>query len=148
MKAEKNDLSTKELWTRLFSAPSMDGFFFNNEAELPDFSAYINYLCEEKQKRPADVLRDSNIDISYGYRLFSGERKPSRDKILQLAFGLGLNVDETQYLLKLGRGTALHPKVKRDAAIAFCLTKKMTLVDAQMILQDNDLPLIGGAGTK
>lgn len=55
-----------------------------------------------------------------------------------------LSADETQQLLKVARATALHPRVKRDAVIAYCLQYHRTFMETQQLLYDNHLPLIGG----
>jgi hypothetical protein len=91
------------------------------------------------------VIKRANIESSYGHRLFRGSRNPSRDTVLQLAFGFGMDTAEAQQLLKIARHAALHPKVKRDAIIAFCLENGRTVIEAQNYLYDNDMPLLGGA---
>ena len=63
--------------------------------------------------------------------------------MLQLAFGLELDSDETQQLLKVARATALHPRVKRDAVIAYCLYHHMSFMDVQELLFENSMPIIG-----
>lgn len=90
------------------------------------------------------MIRRGGIESSFGHRLFSGTRNPSRDTALQLAFGFGLNADETRLLLKVARAAALHPQVKRDAVIAYCLQYHRTFMETQQLLYDNHLPLIGG----
>ena len=139
-------VSTQELWTRLFQASSADAFLDENGSvcELPAFSRYITELCAAKGEKPERVIRRGNLDSSYGHRLFSGNRAPSRDTVLQLAFGFGMNADEAQQLLKVAHAAPLHPKVKRDAVIAFCLYHRQTLEDAQLALFRHDLPLLGG----
>ena len=74
-----------------------------------------------------DYLRNS----SYGHRLFSGERNPSRDTALRLAFALEQDFDGVQQLLKFARAAVLHPRVKRDAVIAYCLHNHKTLMVRQ-----------------
>ena len=88
-----------------------------------------------------DYLRNS----SYGHRLFAGGRNPSRDTVLQLAFGFELDPEGAQELLKIARAAQLHPKVKRDAVIAFCLHRGQSLIEAQQALMDHGLPILGGA---
>ena len=112
---------------------------------LPAFSSDITELCKAKGETPERIIRRGEIERSYGHRLFSGARNPSRDTVLQLAFGFELSADEAQQFLKIARVTMLHPKVKRDAVIAYCLHNGMSIMDAQQLLHDNDLPLIGGA---
>ena len=74
-------------------------------------------LCRTHGLRPVEVIRRAGLDRTYGHQLFNGTRKPSRDKLMQLAFGLGLTVEETQSLLKEARKSLLYSKILRDAAI-------------------------------
>lgn len=124
----------------------MDKFLEREKSSitLPPFSDYIGRLCENKDEKPERVIRRANLDSSFGHRLFSGTRKPSRDTVLQLAFGLELGCDETQQLLKVAREAALHPKVKRDAIIAYALHRRLPLEKAQQLLAETDLPILGG----
>ena len=61
---------------------------------------------------PAQVIERSQIERTYGHQLFNGTRRPSRDKVLQLALGLGLSVDETQRLLRAAGKSPLYPRLK------------------------------------
>ena len=137
---------THELWMRLFEAPSIDRFLSDNveACDMPTLPEYLRALCEAGGVDSGEVARRSGIERSYGNRLFSGMRHPSRDTVLQLAFGFGLTTDETQQLLKVARVAPLHPKVKRDAVIAYALHKGLSLMDVQQALYDCGLPLLGG----
>jgi hypothetical protein len=141
------ELSTTEMWRKLFRSPAANAFFEDNEDAfvLPAFSEYITELCRIKGEKPERVLKRANIESSFGHRLFNGNRKPSRDTVLQLSFGLDLDVDKTQQLLKVAREASLHPKVKRDAVIAWCLKRSKSVDEAQQILLENGLPILGGA---
>lgn len=147
MKDNTKELSTQELWARLFRSPSAAGYLADSAdvRGLPAFSAYITELCKARGEKPERVLKRANIESSYGHRLFSGGRRPSRDTVLLLAFGLELDADGAQQLLKVARAAPLHPKVKRDAVLAWCLHHRVSLTDAQQLLLDNGLPLLGGA---
>ena len=146
MDDETGRITTRELWARLFKSPSLESLLSGeDDYELPALSDYLKGLCEARGEKPEGVINRSGIDRSFGHRVFTGKRNPSRDTVLQIAFGFGLSTDETQQLLKVARVTALHPKVKRDAVIAFCLHKRWTLVEAQDALHEFGLPLLGGA---
>lgn len=139
-------ISTQELWARLFKAPSIGSFLDEHSgAELPAFSDYIARLADGADEKREAVIARAGIERSYGHRLFNGTRNPSRDTVLQLAFGLGLDCDGAQQLLKVAGASALHPKVKRDAVLAYCLHNGRSLMDAQELLYENNLPLLGGA---
>jgi len=145
MNARQQTVSTQELWARLFRAPTIDRFFADDGADaLPSFADYITELCRSRGEKPEQILRRSDVESSFGHRLFSGGRKPSRDTALQLAFGFGLTPQETQRLLLIAQASALHPKVKRDAVIAWCLSRGLPLTEAQQLLYDQSLPLLGG----
>ncbi|MBP5159392.1 MAG: hypothetical protein ILP10_03740 [Lachnospiraceae bacterium] len=136
--------TTNELWGKLFGAPQV-GTYLDEAGDnlLPEFSEYIKALTLAKGEREEAVIRRGGIESSYGHRLFKGARNPSRDTVLQLAFGLELDSDGTQQLLKVARATALHPRVKRDAVIAFCLYNHKSFMETQELLYDNGLPTIG-----
>lgn len=146
MKDKSTSMTTQELWAKLFRAASAERFLAESAetAELPVFSEYITKLCGAKGEKPERVLKRGNLESSYGHRLFAGGRNPSRDTVLQLAFGLELDTDAAQQLLKVARAAPLHPRVKRDAVIAFCLHHRMSMIEAQQILAENGLPILGG----
>ena len=144
---KSGNLSTTEMWRRLFRASDVSEFISGSDdlQALPVFSDYISQLCRARGEKPERVLKRADIESSYGHRLFSGGRRPSRDTVLQLAFGLELNSDEAQQLLKVAREAALHPKIKRDAVIAYCLHRRISLEKTQQLLIENGLPILGGA---
>lgn len=139
-------VSTQEMWGRLFQARSADDYLgsFPNSEEMPAFSDYISELCAVKREKPERVILRAGIESSYGHRLFSGARRPSRDTALMLAFGFEMDVEGAQKLLKTACVAPLHPKVRRDAVIAYSLHRHMTLEDAQLALDQYGLPLLGG----
>ena len=147
MKEETAQITTGELWARLFAAPKVERYLDENSVscERPSFAEYITQLANGRNEKPERIINRSGIERSFGHRLFSGTRNPSRDTVLQLAFGFELDADGAQDLLKIAQMTPLHPKVKRDAVIAFCLHHQKTLIEAQCILHDNALPILGGS---
>ncbi len=142
----ENSLPTSELWAQLFHSSSVNGYLdtADDRLEMPQFSEYITSLADEKHIKPEAIIKRGGIESSFGHRLFLGTRNPSRDTVLQFAFGFELDVDQTQRLLKVARATALHPRVKRDAVIAYCLHHHKSFLDTQELLYENKLPLIGG----
>lgn len=101
--------------------------------EMP-FEAYIDQLCTQAGKKRWQVIHRAWIDRTYGYQLFNGTRRPSRDKVIQLAFGLELDLPRTQELLGAAEKNALDPRRKRDAVFIFCIGKGMNLAEAQVLL--------------
>lgn len=137
--------STGTLIRKLKEARIFESFCVENAEELTetDFCAYLEKLCREKHTEAGKVIKASDIDRTYGYQIFNGTRKPSRDKVIQLAFGLGLDVEETQGLLRAADKSILYPRIKRDAAIIFAVSKKMRLTEAQIFLMSLGMSIIG-----
>lgn len=111
--------------------------------EEVSISKYLRELCEERGMVPEQVIKKAQIDRTYGHQIFNGTRIPSRDKLIQIAFGFGLSMDETQKLLKSAGKSALYPKFKRDAAIIFGISHHMDMMDMQYLLTSIEVPMLG-----
>lgn len=146
MSESDHQLRTTMLWERLSNAPSVDGFLKDHqkEVDLPAFHEYISSLCEQRGEVPERVIRRADIERSFGHSLFRGTRKPSRNTVLQLAFGFRADTALAQSMLKHAGHSPLYPRVPRDIVIGFCLIHQMSLSDAQEMLLQKGLPLIGG----
>ncbi|MGE4483685.1 MAG: hypothetical protein AB7C97_01085 [Oscillospiraceae bacterium] len=145
-----NQVRTSTLFRLLFKTSNIKEFVEKNadDMRLPSFSEYISGLCADRGEVPERIIKRADIERSFGHQLFKGTKKPSRDTVLQLAFGFEADVDTAQELLKYAGMSTLYPRVKRDAAILYCLHNRFTIVEAQNVLHDMKLPLIGGWKTK
>lgn len=145
MEEKKTTLKTDALLEQLFKTASLSRFLQRNEdamqiQNLPDF---LCALCEEKSLIREHVIKRADLERTYGHQIFRGIRKPSRDKVIQLAFGFPLTVEETQMLLKTAGKSPLYPRIKRDAAILFCLNRGETIVETQLLLHSLGLSELG-----
>lgn len=111
--------------------------------EEQSISRYLNQLCNERGLVPEQVIKRAQIDRTYGHQIFNGTRNPSRDKLIQLAFGFGLSLEETQTLLKKAGKSILYSKIKRDAACIYGLSHKRNVMEVQELLLSMDVPLLG-----
>ncbi|MGV8027001.1 MAG: hypothetical protein AB2L18_10630 [Anaerolineaceae bacterium] len=111
---------------------------------LPPFNIYITELCKQRNQIPEHVIKNAGIERTFGHQLFNGTRKPSRDKVIELAFGFELDIEGTQQLLQNAQKSQLYPKIKRDAVILHCIQSKKTILETQSKLQDLGLTLLGG----
>lgn len=139
--------STTSLFHNLFAAESLETFMQNNADELcvPKFHEYISELCRKRGMVPEHILSRGNIESSFGHQLFKGRRNPSRDTVIQFAFGFDADVELAQALLKYAARNPLYPRVKRDAVVLYCLHNHLPIWEAQSVLHTLDLPLIGGS---
>lgn len=107
----------------LLNAADFEDFLAVNQENMLTLtlSEYLSQQLYQKDLKVADVIRDSGLTKSYVHQIFNGEKKPSRDKLIAIAFGLHLNAEETQRMLKMGGCSELYPRTERDALILFAI---------------------------
>ena len=103
----------------------------------------LNKLIAERDVIPADVMRRSGLKKAYFYSLLDGSRQnPSRDVLIQLAFGFEMSFDEVQEFLKHRGAAQLYPRISRDGVIIYCFQRQMSLIECDILLADNSEPLL------
>jgi hypothetical protein len=141
-----NKVTTDTFLQRLKKTTSIERFIRRHDNDMdkaPLFHEYITDLCTSKGVTPESVIKSADIERTYGHKFFNGGRQPTRDKVIQLAFGFKLNYEETKILLEAAKKSPLHPKVKRDAVIVYALEKKHSLVAVQETLYEMNIPILG-----
>lgn len=116
---EPSEAISAVMYQKLLNAESIDEYLNSNQDGMLDLSLadYLAQLLYQKDLIVADVIRDSGLTKSYVHQIFNGERRPARDKLIAIAFGLHLDLEETQRLLKLGGHSELYPRMTWDAVI-------------------------------
>ncbi|MCL2773689.1 MAG: hypothetical protein FWD71_10100 [Oscillospiraceae bacterium] len=144
--SDEKRIRTSKMLANLLKTNNIVSFIKNNNdnMETRSLTDYLRDLCNEKGVVQEHIILRSDIDRTYGHQIFRGLHSPSRDKTIQLAFGFGLNVEETQVLLRHANHNALYPKLKRDAVIIFCLNRNKTVVETQELLYELELTILGG----
>lgn len=142
----KSKISTSNLLAKLLKTANIEHFIRANDdiMQLPSFHIYITQKSKEIGLVPERVISRADIESSYGHQIFKGSRMPSRDKVIQLAFGFGFGLEETQTLLKIAQYSPLYPKIKREAVLIFCLEHKRGMIETQALLHELGLELLGG----
>ena len=138
-------VSTDSLLKKILRTKNLNSFLQRNEQYLrPEaFPEMLRSLCERRGLVPERVIQRAQIDRTYGHQLFNGTRRPSRDKVLQLAISIGLSLEETQQLLQAAGRSPLYPRLKRDAALIFCLKNGYDMMETQEILGKYEISLLG-----
>ena len=126
---------TDELMDALNQSSSIEGYINKQQDYMIDstISDYLNQLLNEKSLKKSAVIKNSELNEIYGYQIFSGKRIPSRDRLISIAFGMGLSLDEAQALLKYAGFAPLYPKQKRDSLLIWGISHQFS------IYQINDL---------
>ena len=94
-------------------------------------------LIEKKGLKKAQVIEKANLQKTYAYEVLNGrKRNPSRDILLRLAFAMGLDLEETQTLLKHSRMPQLYTRNGRDSIIIYAINNKKSLIDCNVLLDE------------
>ena len=134
---------TEDLFNILEKENNIEDYFSDTIEEIyPDsIPEILAYFLKEKGLTKSQVLDNSLIEKHYGYQIFSGTKKPSRDKVIMLCCGMHLNLREAQSLLKKCTYSELYPRNRRDAVVIFCLQHNCSIMETNDILYEYSLPV-------
>ena len=118
---------TEELLDELLSSPSPAAFLSKANSSKRSLAEYLQQLLDEKGLQRSKVVHEAGLNDTFGYQIFKGTRKASRNKVLQLAFAMHLNLRETDRLLQAAGVNELYCKNERDAIIIFAVQKGYSL---------------------
>lgn len=134
---------TEDLINELKSINDIDLFFSKYEDKFINKKPYeyLNELLDIKGKSVADVSSASG-KTDYVYKIFKGDRNPSRDILISIAFGLELSLEETQLLLRISKFAKLDSRDKRDSVIIYCISHSYSVFKTDDLLDEKDLPTL------
>lgn len=143
-----NDIKTVELMSLLKNIDNesnLDDYISNTLTSSNDLSLhrYFENLFKAKSLSKSTVIKNADIDRTYGYEILRGDKKPSRDKILQICIGASFSLEETNKSLKLGNVGELYAKVPRDSVIIFCINKKLGIIEINELLFGYGFNILG-----
>lgn len=104
----------------------------------PKLHILLNEYLTKKQQTKADVIRRLNIDRNYGYQIFNGKRVPTRNLIIRMALMLKLDVEQTDYLLKLAEKPMLYVRNVVDARVFYSIKHQMDYEKAITFIWDGN----------
>ena len=134
-----NHVSSAETKYNLKNATSFGAFLKQNQANMlePDLAEYLMALLRQKGLKRSQVVEHSGVDKAYVYQIFNGDKRPSRDKLIAITFGMGLNEEETQRVLKMAGHSELYPRLARDALILFYIQRGKDIWETDDALDKN-----------
>lgn len=137
--------TTEELNHEIKVVTDVEDFLKSNQENLikSTLAAHLETLLTQKGISRADVVRDSQLGRTYVYQIFSGEKNPSRDKLIAIAFGLHLSDKEAQALLKISKNRELYARDERDAIILFALQRNMSVLEVNELLFEHGFQVLG-----
>ena len=103
-----------------------------------DINQYLSTNRDELTK--SKIIKSTSLSESYIYDIFRGEKSnPSRNKLLQIAFAMSLDLETTQKLLKIEKVGILYPRIKRDSIIIFALNKNLDFFECENLLEQAEV---------
>ena len=134
---------TKDLEDILKKVGALEKDRILKEIRDVSFVDYINEILLEKDLEKSDIIRDAQIPRTYAYQIFQGSKQAGRDKILQLAIAMKLNLEETNRLLTVAHHNHLYAKQQRDAILIFGIRKQYSLIQINELLDEFHHELLG-----
>lgn len=118
---------TEQVLQELLEAKSLDDFIGGHEFSAGSLAEFLDQMLRKKGLKRSRVVRMADLNETFGYQIFTGQRNPSRNKVLQIAFAMALSLRETNRALMAAGASSLDPKCRRDAIIIFCLDQGCSL---------------------
>ncbi|MCR5144147.1 MAG: macro domain-containing protein [Lachnospiraceae bacterium] len=107
------------------------------------FGKHVKQIVNKKGLKNSEVYANACMTKQYFSKILNGQVNPSKERVLALAIGLHLNLDETVDLLKIA-GYALSPISQTDKVVEYFIVKKIyNVIKIDMVLFDFGLePLV------
>lgn len=136
---------TVEIIRKLQLSPDFQSFYRENKDYMVDKSLaqLLEQLLKQTGISKAAAIKNAEMSEVYGYHIFAGSRIPERGKVLALAIGMGLNLEQVQQLLKAAGYSTLYVKRPFDSIVLYGICKKMTVVQINELLYDYGMETLG-----
>ena len=137
--------STAKMLEELSACSDFNRFYRKNQTFVvrKTLAQYLEELLKQSDLTKAEAIRRSELNDIYAYQIFSGVRVPERKKLLSLALGMGVNLDDTQNLLKCCGYAQLYVKNTFDCIVVFGICKKMNVQEVNFLLYDYGMETLG-----
>ena len=137
--------STTKIVEELGLCADFNTFYNENKDYMvtSSLAEMLDKLLKEKSLKKSQVIKHAELSEVYAYQIFSGLRVPERKKLLCLAIGMSLNLEEVQTLLKCAGYSPLYVKLPFDSIILYGICKKLSVVEINELLFEYDLETLG-----
>jgi len=140
-----NQIKTADLENQLSDIKSFNDYIESNTDEFisdTKLSDYLKQLIEETGCKKACIIKQTNLNRAYTYQIFEGKRMPSRDKLISIAIGMGLDFDRLQKLLKYAGLRPLYARDLRDSVIIFSVKRGYSFNETNCALYEQGLKIL------
>lgn len=136
---------TSEMLSELEKCSNFRDFLNSNKDNITQTELRDNLeaLLKKYGIKKAEAVKASELNEIYAYQIFAGSRKPDRSKLLCIAVGMGLPLEETQRLLRSSGYAPLYVKIPFDCIVAFGIYKGYNLIKINGMLYEYGFDTLG-----
>lgn len=136
---------TSEMLKELENCSDFKEFFNENQDNITktELCENLEALLKKYNIKKSEAVKSSEINEIYAYQIFAGSRMPDRSKLLCIAIGMQLPLDEVQLLLRRSGYAPLYVKNPFDCIIAFGIHKGYNLIKINGLLYEYGLETLG-----
>ena len=125
-----------------FNQNDLKSYISSNLDEELSLDEYLGNKLTEKGISKSQAIKNSNLDRTYGYEIFKGQKVIGREKLIALCIGIGLNLTETQRALTIGKQKILYAKDARDSIIIFSINNNYSIMETnELLFEENFEPI-------
>lgn len=137
--------NTAEIIKELQLSSDFKRFYQENKEYMVDktLAQFLEQLLQETGISKAKAIKNAEMSEIYGYHIFAGTRIPERGKVLALAIGMGLKLDQIQQLLKVAGYSTLYVKRPFDSVVLYGICNNMSVAQINELLYDYDMETLG-----
>jgi hypothetical protein len=130
--------NTDELLNEIKKSKEIKTFLSENDQYISNYTLplYLDKLITDKNLTKKEVIKNSELNYTYAYQMINGSRKPSKEKLIQLCFGLNATSDEANRILLLADAGGLYSKNRRDCVLIFALDRGLSLAETNELLYE------------
>ena len=121
---------TENLFDELMASANLQSYLDEHDLETPSLADYLQSELARRGLKQSEVLKNAEIEQTFGWYVFNGQRGMGRDNVLKLSFGMGFDTRHANRALQAAGANALYPKSRRDAIIIYSLEHGFTLRQA------------------
>ena len=136
---------TSEIVKQLQLSPDFQSFYQENRDYMVDktLAQLLEQLLQQTGISKAKAIKNAETSEIYGYHIFAGSRIPERGKVLALAIGMGLKLEQVQQLLKAAGYSPLYVKRPFDSVVLYGIMKNMSVAQINELLYDYGMETLG-----
>ena len=131
---DSHETKTGDLLAELRSTQKLESYLDQHTMQAPTLSDFLQSELRRRGLRRAKVLKEAQIEQTFGWYVFRGMRGMSRENVLKLSFAMGFDTRHANCALQAAGASILYPRHRRDAIIIYCLEHGQSLQQANETL--------------